>query len=111
MKINKEVEKKKEEKKSLIEKFGKTREIHKTRRLSLTDLPTEILEMTINKVSMRDRFRIRRVCKRLRDVCDSALMHNFQVALHKYGKINPSGIEFPALQVKINFKYTNIFWH
>lgn len=68
--------------------------------IQLCDLPTEILEMIICNINIWHRNRIRATCTRLRNCCDSRLMHDFKSSLSKYGRINRTGYEFSALQVR-----------
>lgn len=72
---------------------------NQNKRLQICDLPTEILELIINNINIWHRNRIRASCKRLRNACDSALMHDFRASLVKYGRKDRCGYEFSALQV------------
>ncbi|XP_004525569.2 uncharacterized protein LOC101457797 [Ceratitis capitata] len=66
--------------------------------LNLCDLPIELLEKIIGYINIWHHNRIRGTSKRMRDVSDAFIMHEFKKAYHKSLLKNPNSYNCAALQ-------------
>ncbi|XP_014097346.2 uncharacterized protein [Bactrocera oleae] len=74
------------------------REENASSTLNLCDLPIELLEKIIGYINIWHHNRIRGTSKRMRDVNDAFVMHEFRKALHRSILTNPNSYECAALQ-------------
>lgn len=85
-----------------IEKKPKLRKCKKpTQRppLNLCDLPTELLEKIIGNINIWHHNRIRGTSRRLKEVNDLFVMHEFQKALQKHTCLDPKSEASAGLRV------------
>ena len=61
--------------------------------INLCDLPTEILEKIIGNINIRHHNHIRATSRRMKDVSDMFVMHEFQKALNKNLRQDPNSAE------------------
>lgn len=71
----------------------------KARGPNFCDLPNEVLEKIVGNVNIWHHNRIRESCKRLRDIDDCFIMHEYKKALNKSFKNNPTGHTYAVLKV------------
>lgn len=69
--------------------------------LNICDLPTEILEKVMGNVNIWHHNRIRATSRRMKDVNDVYVMHEFKKAIHKSIAQDPCSYKSAALRVRI----------
>lgn len=68
--------------------------------LTICDLPTEILEKIVGHINIWHHNRIRGTSKRMKEIDDIFVMHEFQKALKKEISLNPTSHASAALRVR-----------
>ena len=84
------------------QKFRKCKKVPRKTPQNICDLPTEILEKIIGHVNIWHHNRIRGTSKRMKEVDDMFVMHEFQRALKKETSLNPNSVASAALRVRSN---------
>lgn len=83
----------------IIERKQRLRKCKKVIPLNICDLPTEILEKIIGNVNIWHHNRIRSTSKRMKEVNDIFVMHEFQKASKKAMAEDPNSEASAALRV------------
>ena len=82
------------------QKFRKCKKVPRKIPQNICDLPTEILEKIIGHVNIWHHNRIRGTSKRMKEVDDMFVMHEFQRALKKQTSLNPNSDASASLRVR-----------